>query len=127
MKEKKSFLIEALVRQAMVYAEMKTDEAAQKFDATLERLKSWVDIEGSDKYASLVIFCECRAERYGNALKLINKLVGKEMKDDAIRPLTKSGLLEKRAQIFEKLGYSILVEYDKSTRIVACPKSYALF
>jgi len=128
MKEKKGFLTEALARMAMAYADMKSDEAKSKFDGTLKKLKEWADIDSSDKYAALVIERETRAARYGIVLKTINKLIGKENKDkDAIRALSKSELLEKRAQIFAKLGYDILVDYDKKTRVIACPKSYALF
>jgi DNA-binding SARP family transcriptional activator len=127
MKEKKAFLIEALVRMAMAYASMDTNEASGKFDETLQHLKAWVDIDGNGKYAALVIERESRAGRYGNVLKVVNKLLAKDTKDEAIKPLTKSDLLVMRAKIFEKLGFSLLVEYDKSTRVMACPKSFRLF
>lgn len=128
MKEKKSFLVEALVRMAMAYADMKSDDTPSKFDGALQRLRAWADIDGSpEKYAALLLERETRAGRYGNALKIINKMLSKEVKDDVIKPLTRAELFQKRAEIFEKLDYSLLVEYDKSSRVIACPKSYALF
>jgi hypothetical protein len=127
IKEKKSFLIEALVRMALAYANSKSDD--DKFHETLKRLKAWVDFETYNKYAALNIETEMRAGRYGLALKQINKLLIKnEIKEkDMIQPLTRSDLMEKRAAIFEKLGYSLLAEYDKRTRVIACPKKYTPF
>jgi hypothetical protein len=127
MKEQKGFLIEALVRLAMSHAESKGTEATQKFLETLQRLKAWADIDGGDKYGALVIEREISAGRYGGALKQINRLLSKDTKDDVIKPLSRADLLGRRAEIFGKLGYSLLVEYDKSTRVIACPKSYTLF
>lgn len=75
----------------------------------------------------MVIERETRAGRYGCALKMINKLLSKEPKDEAIKPLSRAELLTRRAAIFEKLGYSILADYDKSNCVISCPKAYALF
>lgn len=128
MKEKKGYLIEALARQALAHADSKADGSDDKFQQALKNLKDWVDIDGSDKYAALVIRREELAGRYGTVLKLVNKLLnnGKELKD-AIRPLSKSELFEKRQDILVTLGYSALVEYDKRTRMISFPKSYMLF
>lgn len=126
MKERKGFLTEALARMALAYADMKAADSNDKFEDTLKKLKEWAEIDSSDKYAALVIERETRAGRLGAALKVLNKLIGKEVKD-AIKPITKAELYEKRVQIFEQLGYSILVGYDKSTRVISCPKSYRLF
>ena len=125
MKDKKNFLVEALVRKALCYAEMKDSD--ELFDSTVKQLKAWVDIDANGKYAALAIEREKRAGRYGNALKIIGKGLAKDSKDDAIRPLSKSFLLEERAKLMETLGYTALVEYDQSTRVSACPKSYAPF
>lgn len=128
MKEKKTFLIETYVRMAMAYDDMKMDGAKTKFDDALKSLKAWADIDGSDKYAALVIQRETREERYGNALKSVNKLLAKDgTKDDAIKPLSRSNLYEKKIELLEKLGYSILVEHEKANCVISCPKSYALF
>lgn len=129
IKEKKNFLIEALVRMAIAYAEQESDDASAKFDETLKRLQAWVDIEAHIKYATLCIEKEMRAGRYGLALKQINKVLAKtESKEkDMIHALTRSDLLSKRAAIFEKLGYSMLVEYDRRMRVIACPSDYAPF
>lgn len=125
MQEKKTFLTDALARTAMAYADMASDS---KFDETLKRLKAWVDIDATEKYSKVVMEREERAGRYGSTIKIINKLLSKEIKEkDFIGSISKSSLFEKRAEIFEKLGYSVLVEYDKKNRIIACPKSYALF
>jgi hypothetical protein len=128
MKEKKSILTEALARMAMAYADIKTEEAKPKFDETLKKLKAWVDLDSTSKYTPLVLEREERAGRYGIVLKLISKLLSKEVKEkDFVKPLSKRDLLEKRAIILGTLGYSILVEHDKKTRVIACPKAYALF
>jgi hypothetical protein len=128
MKEKKTFLIDALARMALAYADTRSDEAAVKFDETLKRLKAWIDIDSSDKYAALVIERETRAGRFGSVLKVLNKLISKESKDkDSIKTLSKSELYEKRAAIFEQLGFKVLFEYDMKARVIACPKAYALF
>jgi hypothetical protein len=129
MQEKKTFLSDALARIAMAYADMaRDDDTNANFDETLKRLKAWVDIDATETYSKLIMEREERAGRYGSTLKVINKLLSKDIKEkDFIGSMSKSSLLEKRAEIFEKLGYSVLVEYDKTNRIIACPKSYALF
>jgi tripeptidyl-peptidase-2 len=128
MKEKKMFLIEALARMALAYADTKSEDATAKFDATLKTLKAWVDIDSSDKYAALVIERETRSGRFGSVLKVLNKLISNTAKEkDSIKVLSKSELYEKRAAILKKLGFDILVEYDMKNRVIACPKAYALF
>lgn len=128
MKEKKAILIETFVRIALAYCDMKTDDAKTKFGDTLQRLKAWADIDGSDKYAALVIERETAEGRYGNALKLVNKLLAKEScKEDAIKPISRFDLYQKKVELLEKLGYTMLAEYEKSNRVIACPKLYALF
>jgi len=127
--EQKTLLIEALVRLALACADTKTEEASIKFEKTVKRLQGWVDLETETKYAALNIQKEVRAKRYGLALKQINQLLAKDAKDlkEMIQPLGRSDLLKKRAEIFAKLGFPLLVEYDKSTRVIACPKNYAPF
>jgi hypothetical protein len=71
---------------------------------------------------------EKRAGRYGMVVKTINKVLAKEIKDkDFLYPTTKSKLMEERAAALEKLGYKELVDRDRKMRVVACPRSYALF
>jgi predicted RNA-binding protein Jag len=128
MKEKKMFLIEALARLALAYADIQSEDATAKFDETLKTLKAWTDIDTSDKYAALVIERETRAGRHGSVLKVLNKLITNTAKEkDSIKVLSKSELYEKRAAILKKLGFDILVEYDMKNRVIACPKAYALF
>lgn len=128
VKDKKSCLIEALVRTALAYAESTSDGANDKFDETLKKLKALADIEAFSKYATLNIEKETRAGRYGLVLKQINKLLAKEGKEkDMILPLTRADLLGKRIALYEKLGYTVMVEYETRTRAIACPKSYAPF
>jgi hypothetical protein len=113
---------------ALAHADSKSDDAPAKFDDTLKKLKPWVDIDSGDRYAALVIERETRAGRLGSVLKILNKLIPKEIKEkDAIKVLSRSELMEKRAAIFEELGFDVLVDYDKKTRVIACPKDYALF
>jgi len=130
--EKKTLLVEALIRLALAHADdTKSQDASTKFDETVKRLQPWVDkMETDAKYATLNIEKEIRAGRYGLALKQINQLLKKEGKikeKDMIKPLSRSDLFKKRAEIFETLGYSLLAEYDKRTRVIACPKNFASF
>jgi tripeptidyl-peptidase-2 len=128
MEKKKSQLIEALVRKAHAFAEMKTEEAQKKFQETLDKLKDWADIDANGKYAALGIERDCRGGRHGAALKRINKLLTKNGKDSGgVKPMSKADLLEKRAAIFKELGYDALVKRDQAMKLVAAPKDYKLF
>ena len=129
MEKKKGNLVEAMARKAMAYSELQTSEAPSKFDETLQCLKAWVDIDANGKYAVLSIERDCRAGRYGSALKRINKLLGKGAKEGngTIKVLTKSDLLDRRIKIFEILGYDALVDREKSMRLVAAPTNYLPF
>lgn len=128
MKEKKSFLVEAMARSAMAHSEMGTAESQAKFDETLTRMKGWIDIESEKQYLTLYLEREKRAGRYGTVVKAINKILSKDVKEkDFLYPLDKSKLMEERAAALEKLGYKELVERDRLGRVVACPRSYALF
>ena len=126
MEKRKNYLIEALARKAAALAELNTDDA---FDETLKKLKEWVDIDANGKYASLAIERDCRNEKYGSALKRIQKLLSKPSKESngGLKVLSKSDLLEKRSKLFETLGYTALVDRDKATRVVAAPKDFPLF
>jgi tripeptidyl-peptidase II len=129
MEKNKSFLVEALARKALAVSEMTTSHDSTAFDEVVRKLKAWVDIEANGKYAALVIERDCRSGLYGLALKRINKLLSKPTKEGngTIKALSKSDLLARRAQIFEKLGYLALVHREKSTRLVAAPKDYLPF
>jgi tripeptidyl-peptidase-2 len=130
MEKKKGYLVESLVRKAHAVSEMQTSDAAPQFEVVLSTLKAWVDIDASNgKYATLAIERDYRAGRHGAALKRINKLLSKPSKDSngGSKTLSKSDLLEKRSQIFEKLGYDALVQRDKSCRLIAAPKGYPIF
>jgi hypothetical protein len=41
--------------------------------------------------------------------------------------MTRSELYEKRVAIWKKLDCAVLVERDKRSQVVNCPKAYALF
>lgn len=128
MKEKKSFLLEALARTAMAHNDMNTDESKTKFDETLTRIKAWVELESEKQYLSIYLEREKRACRYGTVVKAINKILSKEVKEkDFLYPLSKSRLMEERAAALEKLGFTELVERDRLNRVVSCPRSFALF
>lgn len=132
-------MIEALTRKAMAFADSMNDQDDSgedksddgNFQQALKSLKEWVDIDSNDtKYAALIIKREEGAGRYGTILKLLNKLLKnntKEAKDAVVKTMSKSDLLQKRQEILTKLGYSALVEYDKRTRVISCPKSYMPF
>jgi len=131
--EKKSFRIEALARKARALSDLnkgsedKINEGA--FGDALKELNKWIDIDSDNKYAVLVMEREEMAGRYGTVMKLLNSMLAKdgETTKGGICPLSKSDLLEKRAAIFEKLGYTMLVENDKKWRLIAAPKSFMPF
>jgi tripeptidyl-peptidase-2 len=124
--EKKDFLVDALARQALAYADMTAPDAAEKFQEALRHLKSWIDIESSEKYAALYMEQESRAGRHGNVLKTLGKLLEKDVKD-TLRPMNRLELLEKRVALLEQVGFDALAEYDKRSQMLAAPKSYCLF
>ena len=128
MKEKKSFLVEALARSAMAHAEINTKASDTVFEKLLSRMKAWVDIESEKLYLGIYLEREKRAERYGVVVKAINKILAKEIKDkDFLYPTSKASLMKERADALGKLGYTALVDRDNKMRVVACPQSYALF
>ena len=120
----KSQLTEALARMALAYADSKD----AKFDETLKKLKEWVNIESSTKYATLVMERDSRAENYGLVLKQLDKLLSKDVKEkDLLVPMKKSDIFKKRSEVLALLGYDALVAVDSKTRVIASPKGYALF
>lgn len=128
MKETKSFLIEAMARSAMAHLEMSADDATEKFDQLLTRMKAWVDIEAEKQYLHLYLEREKQAGRYGSVVKAINKIISKEIKEkDFLYPTSKAKLMEERAEALYKLGYKELMDRDQMIRVVSCPRSYALF
>jgi tripeptidyl-peptidase II len=129
MEKLKGFLIEALARQAFAFAELKSEDAADNFIKTLNKLKAWVDIDANGKYASLALERDCRAGRHGLALKRVNKLLAKTNGKDTggVRPMTRADLIEKRVDIFQHLGYHGLVKREKAMKLVASPADYKLF
>eukprot|EP00980_Cylindrotheca_fusiformis_P004686 scaffold992_cov116-Cylindrotheca_fusiformis.AAC.21 len=129
LEKKKQYLIEALVRKALCFAEMDQDGAGQEFDDTLGKLKEWVDIDSNGKFAALAIERDSRLNRYGLVLKRINKLISKSNGKDTggVKPYSKSSLLEKRYEILKKLGYVSLAKRDESMRLIAKPPDYMLF
>ena len=128
MKEKKSFLVEALARSAMAHCETDTEASKTKLDQIFKRIKAWVDIDSDKQYFALCVEREKRAGRYGLVVKAINRILSKEIKEkDFLYPTSKSTLMEERAAALDKLGYAELVDRDRKMRAVACPASYALF
>jgi len=130
MKEKKSMLTEALARLALAYSAAPDEET--KFAEALKRLKEWTDIDsndkGSDKFAQLVMAREEKAGRLGAVMKVINKILAKDIKEkDYLLPISKSALYEKRVEILTKLGYISLADHDKCTRVISCPPTYSGF
>jgi hypothetical protein len=115
----------ALAYVDMIKADDKNDSSTSLFDETLKRLKVWKDnIDGT-----LAIERDIRAGRLGLAIKHINQLLSKDINEskNSIRPLSRSELIKKRRDIFEKLGYNMLSDYDRSNQVVSCPKTYTLF
>jgi hypothetical protein len=129
MEKKRGYLVEALARKARAYSDMDTPEAAVSFDSTLKSLKKWADIDSDKKFAVLTIEQEKRAGRPGCALKLLDTLIKNKGEDTkgGICPLSHADLLKKRAQMFQELGYESMLEHDKTWRVIANPKAFALF
>jgi len=127
MKDKRSVLTESLARKALANWEMGTAASLLDLDTTLKHLRQWMDVESNERYAAVVLAREERAGRYGLLLKHLDKILGKETVKDAIRPVSRKDLWEKRIFVLEKLGYAPLVEYERRTRIISFPKSFASF
>lgn len=130
MEEKKTFLVEALARKAWAASDTDADES-DGFDASVKELQKWVgdDIASDKKFAVLALEREKRAGRTGSELKILNDLL-KSKGDDTkggICPLTKSDILERRAEVFRRLGLSHLATNDGKWRSISAPKDYALF
>ena len=124
MEEKKSQLVEVLARKARA-----AGDKDDGFDEALKHLKKWADVDSDLKYSIFILQRDSRAERWGSVLKLLNGLIKKNGEDTkgGICPLPKKELLERRASLFTKLGYSHLKESDDKWRVIASPKSFALF
>jgi hypothetical protein len=105
--------------------ETKNPSVGTLFDEAIKRLKVWKD----DVDGTLRLEQNIRAGHFGLAIKHLNLLLSKDVTEskNAIRPLTQSQLIQKRMQIFEKLGYNMLRDYDKNNQVVSCPKAYAPF
>ena len=136
MDEKKESLIETLARKARAVADLEKengDKEVEGLDATFQQslveLKKWVDVESNNNYAVLTLEKERRNNCPGLVLKLLTKLLEKDGEDTkgGICPLSKAELLNRRAEIFETLGYSHLVQNDKMWRLLSSPKDFALF
>lgn len=128
MEKKKNILVESLVRKALALADSQEEKAQSMFDETLQLLKPWVDIDSNGKYLPLVLERECRAGRFGIALKRINKTLLKNGKDSGgVRPMTKANLYERRASVLKEIGYTSLHERDRAMKFVAAPSAYKLF
>jgi len=128
MEEKKTFLVEALARKARAISSM-DEEPSGSFDATLKDLQKWADIASEKKFAVLALEKEKRAKRMGSVLKSLNDLLKNKGEDTkgGICPLTKSDILQRRAEVFEQLGLSHLATIDQKWRSISAPKEYALF
>lgn len=126
MEQKKNILIEALARKARACADMGDSIG---FDACLKELNKWIDIDKDKKYSVLTIEREKRAGRHGSVLKLLNILLKNKGEDTkgGIRPFSEADLLAERAEIFQHLEYTELVEHDRKWRLISAPKKFALF
>jgi hypothetical protein len=129
MKELKTNLCDALARKAFAYLDLSTEDSLGKFDECLKSLKQWVDLDTSDRYSTLALARDERSNRFGLVLQRIEKLLSnqKDSSKESIRPMTRSELFEKRVAIWKTLDCAVLVERDKRSQVVNCPKAYALF
>jgi tripeptidyl-peptidase-2 len=136
MDQKKDAIIEALARKARAIADMEKENGDSEveslgttFDQSLTELRKWVDMTSNNKYAVLSLEKERRMGRPGLVLKLISKPLEKDGEDTkgGICPLSKTDLLNRRAEVLESLGYSHLAENDKMWRLLSSPKEFAPF
>lgn len=134
MDGRKKNLIEALSRKALALADFDEEESPVietngDFERTLKELKKWVDIDSDMKFAELVLARERRAKRFGETIKLLNKLIKSKGEDtkDGIYPLSLSDVFERRADILKEMGSNHLVENDRKWRLICNPKEYAVF
>ena len=124
MKDRKSIFIEALARLALAYGAL--PDSGEQFTETLTRLKCWVDVD--EKHPQVAILREERAGRWGLVLKIVNKLLSKELKEkEYVLPISKPALFDKRVEALSAMKYEALVEHDKMSRVISCPPTYAAF
>ena len=135
MDEKKKMLLEALARKWLALVDIEKQErfkdsfSKDEFDKTLNDLEKWVNIDTDQKYAALVLEREKRANRLGEVLKVLNKLIkskGTETKD-GFYPLSLTDLFERREVILKEMKLDYLIENDRKWRLVCSPKGYGLF
>jgi len=127
MDKKKAALTEALARKAR--ARSLEDDGSDKFDAALNELKKWVDIDAKQEYAFLVLDRDSKAKHYGKVLGYVKTLLKNdgEGTKKGIAPLSRSDLLKRRAEVLVHLGYNELGVINQELLLVAGPKSYLPF
>lgn len=130
MERDRKLLCETLYRKGRALGYMELDEVIAKhpienkaahdeaFEANFAELRKWADVEAKD-YVLLYVRRERRRENYGTALKLLAKHI------------PNSGptywYIKKRRDIFEKLGWKHLWEYERRWLLIKFPKEYAPF
>ena len=126
MKEIKSSLADTLALLSFAFADK--DSSTNEFESTVAKLQLWVDIDSSDKYATLAIERDLRCKQYGLALHRIENMLAKNLKEkDCLRYMTRNDLHKKRVEILGILNFQALADFEESRYIIASPNSYPLF
>lgn len=125
MDKLKSTLVDTLYRKGRAYAHQDPpkDEAARKawddaFEQNFVELRKWVNTTDKD-YVLLHIARERFHGRLGNAIKLLDAHI-KENKPD-------KKLSEKRAEIFDELGWKHWADHERKWTLIRYPATYPPF
>ena len=100
---------------------------ADLFTETMKSLKKWETIEKNDKFAIFDIELAKRRGHYGEVLAIIDKLGDGEGTKSGLLHLKKADLLKMRIEIYEKMGWENLCEYDRKWKVLNTLEKYALF
>ncbi|MCH2124065.1 MAG: S8 family serine peptidase [Pirellulaceae bacterium] len=127
--EHRAQLIDALYRKGRSLGYMELPEVLEKhpiedpaahatvFEENFAQLQLWVDTS-DEKYFLLEVRRERRSQRFGNALKLLNK--------HNPNGTTNSWLFKKRRDLYQDLGWQHLFEYEDRWMLLRFPKTYVL-
>ncbi|XP_009617650.1 tripeptidyl-peptidase 2 [Nicotiana tomentosiformis] len=108
------------VAKADSQAASESDVTSDMFEENFKELKKWVDVKSS-KYGVLSVYRERHHGRLGTALKVLIDII----QDDADPP--KKKFYELKLSLFDQIGWSHLVVYEKQWMQVRFPSSLPLF
>jgi tripeptidyl-peptidase-2 len=121
MEAKRSALRDALLSKGKALA--KLPDRSEDFLAVYNLLQAWADVS-EIKYGQLALHYYQLEGRKGSILKLL----GTMLDDPQAKPggIAKDELFNKRAALFEELGWSHVSAYERDTKVIKCPPNFPL-